>query len=259
MKENSIEEIIKQLELILKVRKEQKEIIECAGESCINCDPDIKVLTESIKIVSDYKRALKENEILKEEKEQAWEEWNNLEQGSYKTEQKLKQQIKKLQKENEEIKSENRRLKVIRYSTEYGTENIHLITKSDLVQIDINKYMIEIEEGKFIDLKQVYQENIKLKNNIRKNENELEFDANCDWITLQKILDESEKSAEYILYKNEKWIKEKYCIPVQKVKDKIEELSKTKGDLATHIAVSERIRSLQEILEESEDSKDGEG
>lgn len=53
-----------------------------------------------------YKRVLKENEILKEEKEQAWEEWNNLEQGSYETEQKLKQQIKKLQKENEELKAD---------------------------------------------------------------------------------------------------------------------------------------------------------
>lgn len=52
--------------------------------------------------------------------------------------------IENLQKENEELKNENKRLKVIRYSTEYGTENIHLITKSDLVQIDINKYMIEI-------------------------------------------------------------------------------------------------------------------
>ena len=51
---------------------------------------------------------------------------------------------------------------------------------------------------------------------------------------------------------------EKDFIPIQKVKDKIEELSKTKGDLATHIAVSERIRALQEILEESEGSKDGE-
>ena len=48
-------------------------------------------------------------------------------------------------------------------------------------------------------------------------------------------------------------------ISKQKIKDKIEELSKTKGDLATHIAVSERIRALQELLEESEDSKDGEG
>ena len=47
-------------------------------------------------------------------------------------------------------------------------------------------------------------------------------------------------------------------ISAQKVKDKIEELSKTKGDLATHIAVSERIRALQEILEESEGSKDEE-
>lgn len=55
-------------------------------------------------ILSDYKRVLKENEILKEEKEQAWEEWNNLERGSYETKQKLKQQIKELQKENEKLK-----------------------------------------------------------------------------------------------------------------------------------------------------------
>lgn len=63
---NNIEETIKQLELILKVRKEQKEIIECAGGWCVNCDPDIKALTESIDILKDYKRVLKENEYLKE-------------------------------------------------------------------------------------------------------------------------------------------------------------------------------------------------
>ena len=62
--ENSIEKTIKQLKLMLKVRKEQKEIIECAGGSCINCDPDIKALSESIDILSDYKRVLKENEEL---------------------------------------------------------------------------------------------------------------------------------------------------------------------------------------------------
>lgn len=61
-------------------------------------------------ILSDYKKVLKENEILKEEKEQAWEEWNNLEQGSYGTEQKLKQQIKELQKENEELNNRCRNL-----------------------------------------------------------------------------------------------------------------------------------------------------
>ena len=65
MKENSIEETKKQLELILKVRKEHKEIIECIGGSCMNCDPDIKALVKSIEILSDYKRVLKENEELK--------------------------------------------------------------------------------------------------------------------------------------------------------------------------------------------------
>lgn len=66
MKENSIEETIKQLKLMLKVRKEQKEIIECAGGSCMNCNPDIKALSESIDILSDYKRVLKEDEELKD-------------------------------------------------------------------------------------------------------------------------------------------------------------------------------------------------
>lgn len=41
----------------------------------------------------------KENEILKQEKELAWEEWNILEQGSYETELKLKE-------ENEELKED---------------------------------------------------------------------------------------------------------------------------------------------------------
>ncbi len=70
MKENSIKETIKQLKLMLKVRKEQKDIIECAGGSCINCDPDIKALTESIDILSDYKRVLKMNEVLLKENEE---------------------------------------------------------------------------------------------------------------------------------------------------------------------------------------------
>ena len=60
MEENSIEETIKQLKLMLKVRKGQKEIIECAGGSCINCDPDIKALSESIDILSDYKKIKEE-------------------------------------------------------------------------------------------------------------------------------------------------------------------------------------------------------
>ena len=63
----------------------------------------------------------------------------------------------------EKLQKENRRLKTIRYSNEWGTESIHLITKNDLVEINTNKYMIEIENGKFVDLKQVYQGNKKYK------------------------------------------------------------------------------------------------
>ena len=93
--ENSIEEAIKIMEHWIEYEKNNKEKINRADE-LINIQETI---------LSAYKRVLKENEILKEEKEQAWEEWNNLEQGSYGTEQKLKQQIKELRKENEELKN----------------------------------------------------------------------------------------------------------------------------------------------------------
>lgn len=93
--ENNIEESIKIMEHWIEYEKNNKEKINRADE-LINIQETI---------LSAYKRVLKENEILKKEKEQAWEEWNNLEQGSYGTEQKLKQQIKELRKENEELKN----------------------------------------------------------------------------------------------------------------------------------------------------------
>lgn len=99
--ENNIEEAIKVMEHWIEYEKNNKEKINRADE-LIN----IKEI-----ILSDYKRVLKENRILKEEKEQAWEEWNNLEQGSYETEQKLKQQIKESQKENEELKEDRDKFK----------------------------------------------------------------------------------------------------------------------------------------------------
>ena len=110
MKENSIEDRIE--EKYTRYINCETDILELTIEEAIFIlETDEKVhyvedlLQEVYKVIlSDYKRVLKENEILKEEKEQAWEEWNNLEQGSYETEQKIKQQIKKLQKENEELK-----------------------------------------------------------------------------------------------------------------------------------------------------------
>jgi chromosome segregation ATPase len=103
---NSIEEDIKIVEKLINTMKSDRELF--------NEKTDKEIYTFFINalehILSDYKRVLKENEILKEEKEQAWEEWNNLEQESYETEQKLKQQIKELQKENEELNNRCRNL-----------------------------------------------------------------------------------------------------------------------------------------------------
>lgn len=74
--------------------------------------------------------------------------------------------------------------------------------------------------------KRILKENEELKNNTRKNEqNSLEFDVDGDWAELKRILNESRKTNEYITYKGEKWIKEKYCIPIKKVKDIIKKLN----------------------------------
>lgn len=123
--------------------------------------------------------------------------------------------IEKLQKENENLSRENRKLRTIRYDTAYGVESRYLITKRDLVEINTNKYFIEIQDGKFVDLKQVYQENEKLN--------------------------------EY---------KENY-IPVEKVKNKIEEINKKilnapKYDEKISVYRYQK-QILQELIEEREE------
>lgn len=114
-------------------------------------------------ILSDYRRLLKENEILKKEKEQAWEEWNNLEQGSYETEQKLKQQIKESQRENEELKEKIREHTLL-ISPYYVKENY----------IPIQKIKDKIEE---LENAYWYCENVK----------------NQTIEALEELLEESEK------------------------------------------------------------------
>ena len=74
--------------------------------------------------------------------------------------------------------------------------------------------------------KRILKVNEELKNNTRKNEqNSLEFDFDGDWAELKRILNESRKTNEYITYKGEKWINEKYCILTQKLKEIIKELN----------------------------------
>lgn len=131
--------------------------------------------------LSDYKRVLeinevllKENEILKEEKEQAWEEWNNLERGSYETEQKLKQQIKELQKKNDELK------KLMAHKNWYTSK-----LEEDLFE-NASNYVIKKEKVKDkikeIDEKIKYEENEKVVIYLHKQKN-----------ILQELLKESEE------------------------------------------------------------------
>lgn len=143
MKGNSIEETIKQLKLMLKVRKKQKEIIECAGGSCMNCNPDIKALSESIDILSDYKRVLKENEELKfKERSRIIGEYGDAEihdvinktlSNDYISVQKVKDKIKK------EIKYHEKNILDI--------ENITMLkgkTAKEEAEIEFNKYAIVV-------------------------------------------------------------------------------------------------------------------
>ncbi len=135
MKENSIEENIEILEKF-KNNEMQRDKLErdgrCGGwkigdiYKCLELDNAID------NILSDYKRVLKENKILKEEKEQAWEEWNNLEQGSYETEQRLK-------KENRELKAELKDSVIAIKLYALQTENEKLKKKIDLME----NYMVE--------------------------------------------------------------------------------------------------------------------
>lgn len=137
--------------------------------------------------------------------------------------------IKKLQKENEKLKN-------IRYDTPYGTETIHLIPESDLIEINTQKYMIEVEPGKFVDLKQVYLENKELKNLI----------AHKNAYTKMLEKDLFENCSNYVISK-------------QKVKDKIEEYkniletcNKSK-DVDRIKAINERVLELEELLEKNEE------
>lgn len=160
MKENGIETTIKQLELILKARREHKEIIECVGGSCINCDPDIKALVKSIDILSDYKRVLQENEYMHNELD------------------KQQTKINKYAKENEELKKfhiqDNKHLDFI-------MENSITVQK---VKDKIEKE-IKYHEKNILDIENITM----LKGKTAKEEAEIEFNKYAI-VVLKKMLQE---------------------------------------------------------------------
>lgn len=151
--ENNIEETIKQLELILKVRKEQKEIIECAGGWCVNCEPDVKALTESIDILEDYKKVLKEAKRYKNMYE-AEHQIHLVRNEQLDRKQKAIIKCNELEVENKDLKKEIKSWK--KYSAEQE-ENI--IEKNNIIcnlEFQIEKLQKENEELKQ-DRKNNYQ------------------------------------------------------------------------------------------------------
>lgn len=197
-------------------------------------------------IFRDYKRVLKENEILKKEKEQAWEEWNNLEQGSYETEQKLKQQIKELRKENEGLNNRCRNLdkEAQAYLEELAGDNIltrrtikQLQEENEECKLDVQDYLKQAQENaemyrkaqkKIQDLK---AENEELKNKL----NLKQFDVNIVYNDYLEKLDEYERNT----------------IPIQRIKDIIDridyDIKKTKEIISknTNIYASYRKNDYQ--------------
>lgn len=106
---------------MLKIRKEQKEVVECAGSFCVNCEPDIKALEYSIEILSAYNKLQKENlrlryqdisylegeikgyktriEELKEENEELKYKYDRALEDLVKSKQKIKDKIEELERE----------------------------------------------------------------------------------------------------------------------------------------------------------------
>lgn len=189
--ENSIKEDIKIVENYLAnsaINETDSNFFKNGGWETV----DLEIPKSMQHILSDYKRVLKENEELKQEK------INNYRMIAL---------------------AQNEALGYMQ-----GYEDGKKIKTSAIASIVENQqyYIIKKQMEKYEEhIAKLQKENEELKNNTRKNENELEFDVDCDWIALQKILDKSEKSNEYISYKNEKWINEKYCIPIQKIKNKM--------------------------------------
>lgn len=111
---------------------------------------DIEILNSIVKVNKDFLYDI-ENQTINQKEIKALEN--------------LLLDYKKQKQINKEQQRENEKLKIARIENDYGYENIHFITEKNLIRIDKNKYFIEIEDGNFVDLKEVYLEN---KNNISK-------------------------------------------------------------------------------------------
>lgn len=238
MKENSIEEVLKKLstgkkikmyELLRTFKKEGIENFVITRKKYVDV------------ILSDYKRVLKENELLRKDIE-GWKKYcEEIEEEQTEMSNKncqLEFEVEKLQKENEELKQDR-------------NNNYKLIA---LAQNEALGYMQGYEDGKklkksvlaYIEENQQYY---IIKKKIEHYEEYI--------VKLQKENEEL-KNQEATARKINELLVRRYSnlIPVQKVKDKIEELKQEKKKYGNCLIemyedelVNRDIKILQELLE----------
>lgn len=113
------------------------------------------------------------NNDIKQEKTSEEEQKNNNN---------LKKEIRRLQEKIYKLQEENSRLCLLKERNAYGYNNSYFITEEKLIEIDFNKYFIEIDEGIFVDVKQVYLDNKNsiLKQKIKERIKELKLSGGSD-------------------------------------------------------------------------------
>ena len=99
--------------------------------------------------MNDSNQEVNNNNDIKQEKTSEEEQNNNN----------LKKEICRLQEKIYRLQEENSRLCLLKERDAYGYNNSYFITEEKLIEIDFNKYFIEIDEGIFVDVKQVYMDN----------------------------------------------------------------------------------------------------
>ncbi len=117
-----------------------------SDKNVVNIEDDVNKIKEIIKRCEDFNKNLGyESEIYDGDTPFHYKELEYI----------LAERVQD-KKRIQELEAENKKLKEVRVEYDYGYELIHFCTKNDLVRIDKNKYLIEIKDGKFIDIKQLY-------------------------------------------------------------------------------------------------------
>lgn len=126
-------------------------------------------------------------------------------------------------------------------------QNLVPSEKEQRLQVFVNQLINDLYNNKKIEVDS--EKLLELLSYLTSDENIATQMKSCVEVQNRRITDILHKKEVEHLKKYIEYFKEN-SIPKQKVKYKIKELANTKGDFATYIAVSERIKVLQELLEE---------